>query len=146
MKYDHQPRPDIEQHYHIRELIERQEKRSEDREYHRRKGKALEERNDIIKDSKTFCVTDFWCPKCKIDFKSMSIKEVEIDWSCPTQYIAFYKSKCDKGHWCIRLITDRQKDGYFIRSRLMAIDRGKHILDVVQPYETGYNLLYGKPK
>lgn len=144
MNYDHEPRPDIEQHYYIKSLIEGQEKRTDDRNNHRNKLKLSEERNDLIKDSKTVCVTDFWCNKCQKDFKSMSIKEVEIDWSCPTQYIAFYKTKCNQGHWCIRLITDRQRDGFFIRSKLMARDRGQHYADTLQPWQTGFNLLYGR--
>lgn len=140
----HEPKPLIEQHYHITELIERQQKRTDDRNYHREKGKALEERNDLIRDSKLVTVTDFWCDDCRKDFKSMSIREVEIDWSNTLQNIAFYKTKCDCGKWCIRLITDRHKDAFFTKSKLMALDRGNHYADTVQPYESGFNLLYGK--
>lgn len=140
----HQPKPLIEEHYHIQELIDGQEKRTNDRNYHREKEKEREERNDLIKDSQIVVVTDFFCHKCKEDFKSMAIRQVEIDWTNSNQYIAFYKTKCDKGHWCIRLITDRHKDAFWSKSRLMALDRGNHYADTVQPYETNFNLLYGK--
>lgn len=140
----HGPKPLIEQHYHITELIEGQQKRTDDRNYHREKGKALEERNDLIRDSKLVTVTDFWCDDCKKDFKSMSIRQVEIDWSNTLQNIAFYKTKCDCDKWCIRLITDRHKDAFFTKSKLMALDRGNHANDTIQPYETNFNLLYGK--
>lgn len=134
----------IEQHYHIKELIERQEKRSNDRQYHRDKEKERQERNDAIKDSPIVSVTDFYCNLCRLDFKSMSVREVETDWSNSLQYIAFYKSKCDKGHWCIRFITDKLKDPFWMNSRKIATDRGRYHDDIVQPFESGYNLLYGK--
>lgn len=145
MKYNQVPRPNIENHYHIQELIEAQEKRSDERTYHRNKEVEKNERESLIKDAKLVVVTDFYCLKCKSDFKSVSIKEIENDWSAP-QRIAFYKSKCDKGHWCIRLITDKLKDGFWVRSRLCALDRGRATLDILQPHETGYNILYGKPR
>lgn len=137
------PKPLIEEHYHIDELIKGQEKRSADRQYHKDRVKGLKERDDLIKDSKLVCLTDFWCDKCKRDFKFVSIREVEIDWSCPSQMIAFYRSKCDKGHWCIRLITDKHRDGFFIKSKLTRIDQGSHYADILQPWQTGFQLLYG---
>ena len=143
MRYEHTPRPDIEQHYHIRELIERQEKRSEDRTYSRDKKKHLEERNAEIKAAKYVDVIDYWCDSCKKDFKSISIKQVEKDWN-QEQSNALYKTKCECGKWCIRLITDRHRDGYFIKSRLLAIDRGSHHNDTIQPWQTGFNMLYKK--
>lgn len=144
MKYDDIPRPEIENHFHIRELIEAQEKRSDDRNYHRNKEKEKAEREDLIKDSKWLTLTDFYCDKCREDFKSQAVKQVEIDWSCDTQNIAYYKSKCSKGHWCQRLITDRHRDGFWTRSRLMVLDRGNHSADIIQPHETNFHLLYGK--
>lgn len=141
-KYD--PKPEIERHYHIQELIDRQQKRVDDREYHRNKLKENEERNDLIRDAKLVVVTDFYCEDCREDFKSMAVKQVEIDWSNTAQDIAFYKAKCDCGKWCIRHITDKFKDGFWSKSRLVAIDRGSHYKDTVQPWETGFNLLYGK--
>lgn len=142
--YDHIPRPEVEQHYHIKSLIEGQEKRTADLNYHRAIAKEREERNDIIKDAKPFTLTDFFCRKCRKDFKGMAVKQIEVDWTNSTQSIAFYKTKCFKGHWCIRLITDRHTDAFWTKSKLMALDRGNHYADTVQPYETNFNLLYGK--
>lgn len=146
MRYEATPRPLIEDHYHIRELIENQDKRSQDRQLHRDKAKEAQEREDLIKDSLVFVVTDFYCHKCNEDFKSQTIKEVEIDWTCMTQRIAFYRTKCSKGHWCIRHITDRLKDSFWMNSPQVARDRGKYHNDIIQPFQTGYNLLYGKQK
>lgn len=140
------PKPLIEEHYHIRELIEAQEKRSEDRTYHREKAKNAEERSKLIDDAKKVELIDFHCTRCKIDFRMFAVKQVEIDWSCSTQSIAYYKGKHKKcGDWSIRLITDKQHDGYWLRSRAVRIDQGKHHNDLIQPHETGFNLLYGKP-
>lgn len=135
-----------EEHYHIQDLIKAQEKRSYDRQFHRNRIKELEEREDLIKDAKTFIVTDFWCDKCKEDFKSQAVKQIEVDWSNTSQRKAFYKTKCWKGHWCIRLITDKFKDKFWQKSKSCALDRGRHAVDIIQSFETGYNLVYGKSK
>lgn len=142
--YENTPRPEIENHYHIRELIERQEKRTDDRNYHRNKGKLAEERNDLIKDAEPYGQKEFYCEPCKEDFLAHAIKEVETDWSCLTQSIAFYRTKHWCGTWCMRLVTDRHRDSYWFKSLKVARDRGKHSLDTIQPHETNFQLLYGK--
>lgn len=141
---DHSPKPLVETHYHIQSLIDAQQKRVDDRQYFKDKAKLEAERNDLIKDAQVFVVTDFYCYKCKEDFKSMSIKEIEIDWSCPIQNIAFYRTKCSKGHWNVRYITDKLKDSFWMNSKQVARDRGKHFAEILQPFESGYNLLYNK--
>jgi hypothetical protein len=141
--YNHIPRPLIEEHYHIRHLIESQEKRTADRNYHRDKLKEQEEREKVLSDSKIVAITDFWCNRCKEDFKAQAIRQIENDWSCNTQRIAFYKTKCSKGHWCIRHITDKHLDQFLFKSKLLALDRKNHSLDVLQPHQIGYNTLYG---
>ncbi len=142
-KYEEIPRPLVEEHYHIRELIEGQEKRTADRNYHRQKQKDLQDREDYIIDSKLVTITDFYCVKCGKDFKAQSIRQIETDWSNPKQRIAFYKTKCEQGHWNIRLITDRNKDPFFFKSKLLAKDRANHMLDIMQPDQIGYKTLYG---
>jgi len=144
VRYEHTPRPLIEEHYHIRMLFEAQEKNAADRQYHRDREKDKQERNDLIRDTKVKDIKEFFCETCKEDFQSETIKEVEIDWSNPSQYIAFYKTKCLKGHWCQRLITDRFSDRYWFKSRRVARDRGRHALDILQPWETNYQLIYGR--
>ncbi|MBT3354831.1 MAG: hypothetical protein HN402_07930 [Candidatus Scalindua sp.] len=136
--------PAVEQHYHIQDLIDKQTKRSEDREYHRERVKRIEERDQVLRDSKSHVLTDFWCDKCKEDFKSTAYRQVEVDWTNSAQRIAFYKTKCWNGHWCIRQITDKHKDAFYTKSKLVRLDQGNHYADTVQPYETGFNLLYGK--
>lgn len=144
MRYEHTPRPEIEQHYHIRELIEGQEKKTADRAYHMAKNKARAERGELIADNKDFDIKDFYCTACRKDFVGAAWKQEEVDWANPTQTIAFYKTKCWCGKWCIRYITDKPFDPYFALSRRLAMERTKHVNDILQPFETGFNLMYGK--
>ena len=144
MNFNHSPHPVVEDHYHIQELINAQERRSNDRAYHRDRAKRYAERMDDIKRAKPIELKPFWCTHCALDFAAEGIKEVERDWSNPTQYIAFYRSKHWCGAWCMRLITDVHKDGYFYRSKRVAIDKGKHYADTLQPFETGFNIMYKK--
>lgn len=135
--------PLIEEHYHIQELINAQEKRANDRDYHHNRIKETEERNTVLADSKLVTITDFWCDKCHKDFKSQAVRQIETDWTNTKQKVAYYKTKCFQGHWCIRLITDKNKDAFWTKSKLMAKDRANNINAILQPFETGYNLLYG---
>jgi len=145
MALKHTAKPLVEEHYHIDELIDAQEKRAEDREYHRQRVKNAEERSKIIDDAKMLVSTDFHCIRCRQDFKANAVLQVEQDWSKPSQMIAFYKSKhrlC--GAWAIRNLTDKHLDGFWQRSRAMRLEQGKYHNDLLQPFETGYNMLYGK--
>ena len=144
MKFNQTPHPLIEDHYHIQELINAQEKRSADRQYHRDRIKSVDERNEDIIEAKPFVLTEFWCDRCGKDFKAQAVKQVEEDWTNGMQKIAFYKTKCFQGHWCIRLITDRVRDSFYQKSKLVAKDRANHMLDIMQPDEIGFHLMYGK--
>lgn len=140
MKYEHEPRPEIEYHYHIKDLIEGQEKRTADRNYHRQVAKDREERQKEIEDAKDVEIKPFWCKRCEVDFNAVTEKEID-SWS----ESAWYKTKHKPcGTWCVRFITDKWRDAYWTRSKLLARDRDKHFADTIQPYETNFNLLYGK--
>lgn len=141
----HGPAPLIEEHYHIKELIDRQEIRAADRQNWKDRESARRDAVSEIAGSKEVTLTDFWCERCRLDFKAVAQRQIEEDWTSDGQ-IAFYKTKCFRGHWCIRLITDKVRDPYWRRSRAVAKDRAKHSADLIQPFEEGFNLLYGKPK
>ena len=145
MRYEDTPRPITESHYHIRELIENQEKRTNDRNLSRSKEKEKAEREEEILKAKPADIIEFYCTDCEEDFAQVAFKQVETDWSNTSQRIAFYKSKHDDcGAWAIRYITDKYSDPYWSESKQVARDRGKHYADILQPWETGYNLLYGR--
>jgi len=142
--YDYAPRPPVESHYHIEELIRLQEKRASDRMYHQERKKVDEERDAEISEAKLKEVKPFYCSSCRKDFVSETVRQIETDWNNTRQRIAFYKSKCMCGKWAMRLITDKWQDSYWYRSQVVARDRGEHHNDMVQSFETGFNLLYGK--
>lgn len=146
-EYESTPRPEIEYHWHIKDLIDGQQKRVDDRNRFREREKEREERDTVLKDSPVIALIDFYCDTCGVDFKRLAHRHIEVDWSNTTQNIAFYRSKCprcSKGHWCMRFITDKLKDGYWVRSRNVALDRGRNFKDMVQPWETNFQLLYGR--
>ena len=144
MKYENTPRPDIEQHPHIRKLIERQEKKSDDRTRHRNSNKEIAERQEEIDKAKPHDVIEFFCTHCQEDFAHLAHKQVETDWSNTNQKIAFYKGKHDCGYWAIRHITDKFMDAYWFESLQVARDRGEHHDSLLQPFESGYQLLFGR--
>lgn len=141
-RYDYAPRPEVESHTTIRELIDAQEKRAEDRQDYRNRKQSQEERMRDIKAAKGKDIKAFHCETCNKEFVSETIKQVETDWSNTTQYIAYYRSKCLCGRWAQRNITDVHQDRYFAKSRVVAMNREKHAADVIQPFETNYELLY----
>jgi hypothetical protein len=138
------PKPLIEEHYHIQELIEGQERRTADRNRHRMLAKQKAERGSVIDEAPPKCFKDFYCSDCNEDFVAITVKQVEMDWTNPLQNIAFYKVKHPCGKWCIRYITDGLEDPYWMQSPRVARDRGEHYADLIQPFENNYNLLYGK--
>lgn len=142
--YDHTPRPEVENHPHIRMLIERQEKKTKDRVIHRDRDKQVAERQEEIDKAKEWDVIEFFCAYCQEDFAHFANKQVETDWSNTNQKIAFYKGKHDCGEWAIRHITDKFSDPYWLESPQVARDRGSHFADLLQPFETNYQLLYGR--
>lgn len=145
MRYEHTPRPTVEYHPHIQHLIETQDKRAKARTEFREKEKIKQEREDLIKDSKPFAVVEFWCEKCKKDFIAQTVREITQN-PYSSERDAFYRTKHWCGSWCIRYITDREHDPYWYRSRKVRADRRRYRNDVLQPFESGYNLLYGKLK
>lgn len=142
--YDYMPRPLTESHYHIRELIEAQERRARDRTEIRDRKKSSAERDDDILRASAKELKMFFCVPCNDDFAAEAIKQVETDWSNPSQRIAFYRAKCFCGAWSIRLITDVHRDAYWFKSRRVHRDRGSHFADTLQPHETGFNIMYKK--
>lgn len=139
MNFDQTPHPLVEDHSYIRELINRQERRTADKKYHQEVEKK---RDAVLKDIKGFKdieLLDFYCEQCNKDFIGRARKQID-SW----QTIAYYKVKHKCGTWCIRHITDRIRDPYFYNSRKVARDRGENFKDLLQTFETGFNLVHGK--
>jgi len=85
----------------------------------------------------------FYCKRCKQDYFPRRIVKVEQqDWNTHGTF-RFWRSKhC--GIWNVRLITQKIKDPFFIKSPSVIRDRRLHKLDMLQPTETGFDMLYKK--
>lgn len=139
MNLDQTPHPLVEDHYYVRELIEGQQKRSADRTYWQEVEKRRDQNLKDIAGFKDIELLDFWCDHCKKDFIGRAKKQID-SW----EPIAYYKIKHMCGQWALRRITDRLEDIYWFKSKQVALDRGKAALDLLQPFESGYNMIYGK--
>lgn len=139
MRFDQSPHPLTEDHYHIQELIEGQEKRSADRTRHQNIEKQRDEFKKTVASFKDIEFLDFYCTDCEIDFVARARKQID-SWG----KIAYYKIKHTCGKWCIRHITDKFKDAYFLRSKKLARERIERHNDTIQSFQNGYNSLYKK--
>jgi len=85
----------------------------------------------------------FYCSKCKQDYFPKRIVKVEQnDWNTGGTF-RFWRSKhC--GVWNVRLITQKIKDKFFIKSPSVCRDRRLHQLDMLQPFQTGFDMMYKK--
>lgn len=135
------PHPLVEDHYHIRELIEAQEKRANERTKWQEQKKSIDSLTKDIASFKEYETLDFFCNHCQLDFIARSRKEVD-SWD----NIAYYKTKHRCGNWCLRRITDRLRDHYFFQSKKIAYDRVINANEMLQPFQSGFNMLYGKKK
>jgi len=71
-----------------------------------------------------------------------TIREDERDWGNSEEVVSFYRTKCQAGHRCMRLVLDKLKDPYWQLSRKIAAERGHYAADILQPFESGYDMLY----
>ncbi len=84
----------------------------------------------------------FYCRVCKKDYFPMRVVKVEQnDWNTGGTF-RFWRSKHCKV-WNVRLISQKIKDKFFIKSPSVCRDRRLHKLDLLQPQESGFQMLYG---
>lgn len=83
----------------------------------------------------------FYCVKCKQDYFPKRVVKVEQqDWNTGGVF-RFWRSKhC--GTWNTRLISQKVKDKFFIKSPSVIRDRRRNKEDLLQPNETGFDMLY----
>ncbi len=83
----------------------------------------------------------FYCKCCKKDyFPSRVVKVESEDWN-NNEVFRFWRSKhC--GIWNVRLISEKIKDKFWIKSPSVLEDRRRNRLDLLQPGETGFNMTY----
>lgn len=83
----------------------------------------------------------FWCSTCEADFFGIAHKVIRkrpgilpIGW-----YVAY----CPQHHKCLRRITDRNNDPYFVKSLSVKRDRARYRDDLLTPDDNRFWLLYG---
>lgn len=127
------------EHPDVVKLEKRLEKVWEDRDIEAQR-EALKKESDVNEE---IPASIFYCKVCKKDYFPMRIVKVEQnDWNTGGTF-RFWRSKhC--GVQNVRLITQKIKDKFFIKSPSVCRDRRLNSNDLIQPQQTGFNLLYGK--
>lgn len=124
-------------------LVEVIEKNQKAREQERQKQRLEIMNENEIKEGLKIPITNFWCDKCKVDYSDYKLTPiVESDWVKQEHHIAYWKSKHKCGKWNRRYITDKKYDPYWVKSKKMKKDRGNYYRDMLQPSDSGFDMLY----
>lgn len=86
---------------------------------------------------------DFWCDNCQEDFSAPCYKtrhRLYGDWIAVWRTICPF---CENG--CIRHITHKDEDVYYLKSEKIREQREKFAWDVLQPGDSGFRMAYGEP-
>jgi hypothetical protein len=85
----------------------------------------------------------FYCDVCDKDYFPRRIVKIEQDdWDNGGVYRYWRSKHCSK--WHRRLINHKIKDKFWRKSPSVIRDRRLNSLDMIQPQETGFDMLYGK--
>lgn len=85
---------------------------------------------------------DFWCDECEVDFTQEGYKTVHRLFGDP---IVAYRTEHECGNECIRLMTHRDHDDYYIRSDKIQEQRNQYETEFLMHEQYGFNTLYGNP-
>lgn len=104
------------------------------------KTRAWTERAQEINQARNRSVIAFWCDICKKDVFGPAHKRVMVPkGQLP---IAWHESRCPSDHLVVRYITDKGADPYYRRSLMMKRERMKMAMDLVQPSDPRFRILY----
>lgn len=120
------------------------DKRFEERDQENHRQGLLYFNEKDIEEGLSTKITDFYCKNCKCDYEDWKVTPVvESDWTKEGKWLAYFKSKHKCGTWNRRKITDKHTDEYWTRSSKMRRDVGNHYKDMIQPNQSGFDMLYG---
>lgn len=126
-----------------KELVDIIERNAKAREQERQKQRLEIMNEEEIKEGLKIPITAFWCDRCKVDYNDYKLTPiVESDWVKDEYQIAYWKSRHKCGAWNRRYITDKKYDPYWVRSKKMKKDRGNYYRDMLQPSDSGFDMLY----
>lgn len=122
-------------------LKKRIEGNREERARYQRRYDQLQERVREIADARQLIRMSFWCESCEADFNAKAYKVVRLHrGKLP---IAWWVGFCPARHKCIRRITDKVNDKYYLRSFIVKRDRARYADDLLTPEHHRFWLLYG---
>jgi len=85
----------------------------------------------------------FYCDKCKQDYTPERIYKREVkDWNNNGTFRYWQSKHCSK--WNTRLISEKIKDKFFIKSPSIIRERRLRKQEMLQPGQSGYDMLYGR--
>jgi len=129
------------EHDDVRRLRERLEGRWEERDREKMR-EALRKERDVNDDTPA---SIFYCRRCQCDFfPRIVFKSQEEDWNTggTFRYWKAFHRLCGEPEK--RLISDKLKDNFWRLSPSVKRQRAVFMKDMLQPQETGFNMLYGR--
>lgn len=109
-----------------------------ERDREKRKA-ALAKELDVDEDVPT---NIFFCSKCVCDFRPRRAwKGEDEDWNTGGKF-RYWKARHVCGTWSKRFISDKLKDPFWKLSPSVKRERAMFKRDILQPHETGFNMLY----
>lgn len=125
----------------VARLKKRIEGNREERQRYQAIYDKLQERTREIVDAREKMINTFWCDTCQADFTGRADKIVrKVPKKMP---IAWYVGFCPVRHKCIKRITEKPNDPYYLRSYIVKRDRARHRDDLLTPNDPRFWLLFG---
>ena len=130
----------------IEKLEQRLEKRFQQRDREKEIEYAKYENQKDVQEALQTPITDFYCKKCNCDYEDLNASPIiETDWTQKGKYLVYVNSKHKKcSTWNRRYATNKNLDPYWVKSPKMKRDQGNYYRDMIQPHESGFDMLYGR--
>lgn len=134
----------MEDHDDFKKLDKIYQERFDERDREKTKEGYQKENELEVNDGIKTPMTDFYCKRCKKDYDDYRTTYIiQNDWERIGKKSSFWKSKHKCGQWNIRYVTDKSHDPYWTLSPKMKKDRGNYYRDMVQPDQSGFDMLFG---
>lgn len=113
---------------------------TKDRERKKRRKIAASFLRDTPEEFLTY---EMWCDDCDGD---MRVRVVRCARTLNDEQVISWRGRCPEcDEPLVRFVTHRREDPYYVKSRMMRIQRGKYIDDVLQAGDYGFRMKYGDP-
>ncbi len=126
------------QNYHHK-LIKRVEERQDERARIKAREEDYLSHMKSVNEGEMYAQTAFWCNSCQKDFEARGVKRIGYADIWP---VAWYKAMCLCGKESIKRITDKSKDLYYFRSKIIKRQRGEYSNDLIDMTDPLFKVLY----